>query len=324
MKPFESFMATYLDEYLLYRETLGYSKKNLRGYLLAFDRYLTEQNAHWDSLKPSFFLEVRVRFKIKPRWFNEFLSAIRGLFQFLIRKGLCEENPIEDVPPLPKIYFVPFIFSPDQIDQLLKTLNQRIRNTDKHFFRDFSLYMAIFLLVRCGLRISEPLRLLIKHFRPEEATIYIEKTKFSKDRLIPVPKAVCREMENYLSARKSLLPKDNNPYLLAYKQQKPIPKYQVRYFFHQAVKDIGLDRPKKKIGDLSFGSPTPHSLRHSFAINTLKAIKDRGDSPQHALPVLAVYMGHSNYHYTGAYLKVNDAEHLEGLIAFAKSQQDFI
>jgi integrase len=75
---------------------------------------------------------------------------------------------------------------------------------------------------------------------------------------------------------------------------------------------------------LTFGSPTPHSLRHSFAINTLKRIKDQGKSPQHALPVLAAYMGHRKYQYTAAYLKVRDAKHLAGLIDFAKSQIDLI
>jgi len=63
-----------------------------------------------------------------------------------------------------------------------------------------------------------------------------------------------------------------------------------------------------------------YSLRHSFAINTLNKIKARGESPQHALPVLATYMGHRKYQYTGAYLKVKDAKHRAGLIEFVKSR----
>ena len=132
------------------------------------------------------------------------------------------------------------------------------------------------------------------------------------------------EIENYLQVRKTLLPDDQNPYLLAGKENKPLTDEKVWRLFHKAVKDISLAGSKQIMGNMAFGSPTPHSLRHAFAINTLKRIKERGKSPQNALPVLAVYMGHRKYQYTAAYLKVSDAKHLEGLINFAKSQLDLI
>jgi hypothetical protein len=49
---------------------------------------------------------------------------------------------------------------------------------------------------------------------------------------------------------------------------------------------MGITQPRKKLGNIIFNPPTPHCLRHSFAVNTLKAIKERGASPQYALPVL--------------------------------------
>jgi integrase len=67
---------------------------------------------------------------------------------------------------------------------------------------------------------------------------------------------------------------------------------------------------------MTFNPPTPHSLRHSFAINTLIAIKERGQSTQNALPVLSQYMGHSNYTYTAIYLKVADAKRRKDLFDF--------
>ncbi len=75
------------------------------------------------------------------------------------------------------------------------------------------------------------------------------------------------------------------------------------------------------IDNMRFGAPTPHSLRHSFAINTLKRIKDKGKSPQQALPILSVYMGHSKYRYTAVYLKLTDAEHRRHLVDFTISRQ---
>lgn len=162
------------------------------------------------------------------------------------------------------------------------------------------------------------------HYRQEEKTLYIEKTKFKKDRLIPVPMAVATEMENYLAVRDTLLCNDHNSYLLAANKQKGLRDDQIRSTFHRAVKNIGLDLQRQVIGNKNFNSPTPHSLRHAFAVNTLKRIKDRGKSAQNALPVLAVYMGHVEYKHTIKYLKVLDAEHRQQLFHFVTSQKEDI
>jgi site-specific recombinase XerD len=324
MKPFESFMADKLNQYLMYRHNVGYANNGATSALLAFDQYLKKQDADWQSLQPMFFLELREKINKKPRSVNTILSVLRTFFQYLVRQGIYTENPLEDVPPLAQTYFVPFVFSPQQIELLLSAACNRIRKAQKHFLKDLAIYLAIVLLARCGMRIKEPLRALLTHYRQDDGTIYIERTKFRKDRLIPVPKAALIEIENYLAVRKAFCANDQNPYLLAGRNQNGLRDYQVRFAFHQAVKDIGLDRPKRVLANMTFGSPTPHSLRHSFAINTLKRIRDQGKSPQHALPVLAIYMGHRKYQYTAAYLKVRDAKHLAGLIDFAKSQINII
>jgi len=148
-----------------------------------------------------------------------------------------------------------------------------------------------------------------------------ERYPFKKDRLIPVPKAALMEIENYLAVRQCICPDDPNPYLLAGKKQKALRDYQVRFAFHRAVKDIGLNQPRRVIGNINFSAPTPHSLRHSFAVNTLKAIKERGKCPRNALPVLATYMGHSEYKYTSVYLRVTDALSRNQLVEFALWQK---
>ncbi len=321
MKNFESFMAQDLEQYVTYRQQLGYSMKSIQSRLSAFDRYLKQQNTHQDLMHPSFFLQLRANIAQNPSTVNGVLSELRSFFKFLVRRGIYARNPLQDVSPLPKTHFVPFVFSPEQIDQLLTAVCKRLRQTEYSYLKDMSQYMAILLMARCGLRISEPLRMMRHHYRQEEKTLYIEKTKFKKDRLVPVPMAAATEIENYLAVRDSLLRNDHNPYLLAGFNQKGLNQNALRWGFRQAVKDIGLNRAKQTVGNITFGAPVPHSLRHSFAVNTLKQIKDRGGSRQHALPVLATYMGHRKYQSTSAYLKVSDAKDITGLIEFAKSQK---
>jgi integrase/recombinase XerD len=317
MKPFESFLANQLNEYVSYREDLGYSVKPLRDHLRFLDRYLSQTTADWDCFTPSFFLEMRAKLKMKPATVNKVLSTARYFFQFLIRRGHIAGNPLQDIPLLKEHTPIPFVFSPDQIDHLLETICKRLRKGKTTFLTDLAKYMSVLLMARCGVRISEPLRLLCHHYRPDDGTIYIEKTKFRKDRLIPVPKAVMAEIENYLSVRQALLPNDQNPYLLAAKDQKPFIDQQIRFFFRKSIKVLGLDQSRKIVGKTIFNPPTPHCLRHSFAINTLVAIKARRESPQHALPVLAAYLGHSHYKHTAIYLKVADAISRKNLVDFS-------
>ena len=324
MKNFESFMAPQLEAFLAYRKTLGYAIKNYRSYLNILDRYLKQTKTDWDSLRPGFFLNMRADLNMESRSLNRIISTTRVFFTFLIRHGYMDDNPLQDIPLLKENAIIPFIFSPGQIDQLLEAMCKRLRKSKGYFLNDIGLYMAVLLMARCALRISEPLKLLRKHYRRDDKTIYIEETKFKKDRLIPVPKTTITEIENYLSVREFLLSHDDNPYLLAGRKQKPLADYQVRYLFRKVLKDMGLDQPRKVIGHMNFSQPTPHSLRHSFAVNTLKNIKERGKSTQHALPVLAVYMGHSEYKHTTVYLKFLDAEHRQGLLEFAISHQEEI
>jgi site-specific recombinase XerD len=322
MKRFESFLASQLEEFLAYREHLGYAKQTPLSHLRTFDRYLKKKKPVEEILLPSFFLELRADLKIESRSVNRVLSTVRVFFRFLKRQEYYPENPLRDIPYLPENSILPFVFSPAEIDQLLATICKNMRKSKWYYLKDLSGYMAILLLARCGLRISEPLRLQLHHYRPQEKTIYIQETKFKKDRLIPVPKSVAAQIENYLAVLHSLLPNSRNPYLLVGNDHKGLNDQWIRTVFHRTVKDIGLDQSRRIIGSTNFSAPTPHSLRHSFAVNTLKDIKQRGECPQNALPILAVYMGHSEYKHTVKYLRVLDAEQRREMAAFATSHQE--
>ena len=320
MKQFKSYLAPQFEDYIRYRRQLGYETQNLRSQLLMFDRCLVEQQMEQNSFTPAFFLQLQTRLPWQPSTTNTMFSNLRMFFQYLVRKGDFKENPLKDIPRLQQRHYIPFVFSPEQTDQLLSAVCKRLRKTRTHYLKDSGVYLVILLLARCGLRISEPLKLLINHYRPGENTLYIAKTKFKKDRLIPIPKSVAVELDNYLQLRKTLLPGDHNPYFLAADHHKGFSTHQASRAFHQAVKDIGLEGSRKTIANTTFGSPTAHSLRHSFAINTLKRIREQGKSPQNALPTLAAYMGHSEYKHTLTYLKVLDANQRQGLVHFVTSK----
>jgi integrase len=284
------------------------------------DHYLAERQGERTSFTPAFFLQLRKRLPWQPCTINQVFSTLRVFFNYLVRQGEVKENPLKDIPPLKEWYYLPFIFSPQQTDQFLNAVCARIHKNHLYYLKDSAVYVAILLLARCGLRISEPLRLLLHHYRPGEDTLYIAQTKFKKDRLLPIPKSVAVGLDNYLQLRKTLIPDDYNPSLLVAHPNKGLSAHQVSRAFHRAVKDIGLAHSRKTIANTTFGAPTAHSLRHSFAINTLNRIRAQGKSVQNALPTLAAYLGHSEYKHTLVYLKVLDAKQRQRLVHFVTSK----
>ena len=50
-KPFESFLATQIEEFIAYRQSLGYSLRPVRDFLLIFDRYLMESKTNRGLLR---------------------------------------------------------------------------------------------------------------------------------------------------------------------------------------------------------------------------------------------------------------------------------
>ena len=323
MKTFESFLAPQFEAYLLRRQQLGYNPSSQESDLRAFDRYLIKTQADWDSLlKPSFYLELRSTLKLEASSSNKLFISLRNLFDYFIRQQIVRENPLKDIPRLEEKLFIPFVFSPAQIDQIVSTHCSQIRKTKHFFLTDLAVYLAVVMLARLGMRISEPLKILRAHYRKEDGTLYIERTKFHKERLIPAPKAVLMDIDNYLKIRQALLGKSKNPYLLVGREDKTITTNQIKYAFNRTIKTIGIEQPKQVAGNMTFGAPIPHSLRHSFAINMVKGFREQGKDPEHALPFLAAYMGHKKYKYTAAYLKVLHADQRQGLIEFSKAFRD--
>ena len=311
MKPFESVLSEKLEEFIAYRKSLGYSQTNIRTYLRHLDSYVIRHHSRWSDFTGAYFIQFKSQLKYAPYTVNGILSMTRTFFKYLQRTVCIEDNPLKEIPRTPLTPYIPYLFSEEDTQRLLSAASNRIRKSPQYFFRDYKLYIILMLLVHCGLRISEPTRLRTTDFDPRYGTIHIRKTKFSKSRIVPVPWPIADQLKNYLSVRKR--EKTNGSYLFPGEKYEEMGIQTIRTLFDQAVNDIGIRQEKVVFDHIRFGKPTPHSLRHSFAVNTLLRIKERGKSPQDALPVLAAYMGHKNYISTAVYLKALDAKQRQGL-----------
>ena len=323
MKPFKSAIAQQIEAYIAYRKDLGVMDKHLRSTLRPFDLFAAQTGLSIQQVNPLDFMDFKKSLKLEPRSINAIIIAARGFFDYLIRIQHLEDNPLKDFPMEREHAFIPFIFSSSQTKWLLDAVHRKIRKNAKHFLNDLAVYTAIFLLAECGMRLSEPLRLKNHHYRKDDGTLYIEKTKFRKDRLIALSFNVIQHLNNYLSVKNTFKSESESQWLLPAPRRGQLRSKRIYAAFHQAVKDISLKTERRLIGNTVFAAPTPHSLRHSFAVNTLERIRARGDNPQDALPILSTYMGHRKYRYTAVYLKTIDARQRRQLLDFSiKAQHD--
>jgi site-specific recombinase XerD len=317
MSKFNSCLANDIDAFIRYRKDIGYTYDKYQNIFTSFDRYVHEKKASLNDMTPSFFLDFRSDLSVEPETINHMFIALRAFFDYLVRIERISVNPLTDIPALKSKNYVPYIFSPQQVESLLEAIEKNIRsNSESNFLIDLAAYSVISLMARCGLRISEPLKLRDEHYRKNERTIYIERTKFNKDRLIPLPESAAIVIDNFQSVRNSIIKQQKFTYLFTISPQGIIKNHTIYKTFQNALQDLKIDPLRYQAGNITFGQPIPHSFRHSFALNTLRFACQKGRNPENVLPILAAYMGHSDYSYTMKYLKVLDSEHRNNWVDF--------
>ena len=323
---FNSFLNSKFEEYIVYRQTYGFTGRNERDNLVVFDQYLQRKRCKLLSeLDGIFFLEMVAAESERclPQTVGKRISVLHKFFQYLERIQFIENNPLTFMARPKGLYYQPHIFNPQEIKIILDYLSQRIwHNRSKNFFlARFSHYTALSLQAACGLRISEVINLKIEHFNPKDETLYIHRSKFRKDRLIPISNKTIMNLQNYLDIRRSQLGTVNeNPYFfLTYWKDKGNRKTLAQYFV-MAVKELGMYQPPQIKGNVIMGPPCTHSLRHSFAVNTIRRWKAEGKNINQIADTLATYMGHCSFSNTQTYLKA--LNHAPEILIFDYKQGD--
>ena len=194
----------------------------------------------------------------------------------------------------------PYIFSPDDIVRLVQAAAQ-----SGHPFRRQT-YRTLFSLLSCtGLRVSEAIRLRLEDITPDG--MLIRNSKFRKSRLVPLHQTARAGLERYLEYRLSYAPFDNHVFVSL--RGTPLLVPDVEKAFSLAVDRIGIQRKPR---------PTPHSLRHTFAVRALEASPDSRERIAEHMLALSTYLGHSSVSHTYWYLEATP-ELMEGIAARCES-----
>lgn len=206
------------------------------------------------------------------------ISALRALGEYLVRKGIWQENVtlLLDRPKVAKN--LPMVLSVEQIDSLLACID----TSTPIGRRDDALFELIY---SCGLRISEACSLKVMNVHMEEGIILVH-GKGDKERLVPFGDRAAEKLDFYLKEVRPELVKGRN-----------VAEVFVNYK-GEPISRKGVWKKFKQLETLSGVQAKVHTLRHSFATHLLSGGAD--------LRSVQELLGHADLSTTTIYTHVTD------------------
>jgi integrase len=124
--------------------------------------------------------------------------------------------------------------------------------------------------------------------------LHIRKTKFRKDRLVPVHSSTLAVLRDYAKHREATFPERKTPAFFISSRGTRLSPTGLTSAFKAATSLADLDQNGKRL--------RPHDLRHRFAVKRLAIWHQERADVRAALPLLATYLGHTRYSDTAYYV----------------------
>jgi tyrosine recombinase XerC len=209
------------------------------------------------------------------------LAAIRGLYDWMMRRGELTQNPADLVPSPKQERSLPKVLRADQIAALLDGIPARspLEVRDRAMLE---------LAYSCGLRCEEIVNLDLDatDFDGEQLRVT---GKGQKTRILPVGEPAQRALERYLaSARPQLVAAGDEPALFVSRRGMRLSPSDVRRRLQRWVRESAVA-----------GNVSPHALRHSFATHMLEGGAD--------LRSIQELLGHTSISTTQIYTQVESS-----------------
>ncbi len=278
----EAIVNQYLDACWLEK---GLSNNSLNAYrtdLYSFARWLEQSRQagllDCTDMDVNGYLAWRYQQKFNARSTARFLSALRGLYQYLVRENRLSTDPtlLIEMPKLGKP--LPKSLSEADVERLLNSpdLDDPIGLRDKAMLE---------LLYACGLRVSELVAVTTHDINLRQGVVRMM-GKGNKERLVPMGEEAMDWLQRYVKeARPQLLKFPDDPVLFPSNRGEQMTRQTFWHRIKHYVRVAGIGVPV-----------SPHTLRHAFATHLLNHGAD--------LRVVQLLLGHSDLSTTQIYTHV--------------------
>lgn len=273
-----------IDQYLnsqLYERQLSINTVNAYARdLTVLESWRRDKNFdEWQRFSPADIRDIAAtafRRGQSPSSIQRLLSSIRNFFKFLIKEGLLENNPAQDISAPKKSRRLPKVLDIDEISHLLN-----IPGDDALAKRDRAI---LELFYSSGLRLSELTGLNLHDLDLAEGSTRVI-GKGNKQREVPVGKMARQALSEWLKVRGELLKGDTSAIFIS-KLGKRLSVRSVQSRIDHWSKQLGLHQHVH-----------PHMLRHSFASHMLESSGD--------LRAVQELLGHADISTTQIYTHLN-------------------
>lgn len=291
MSDFADRLATKVGDYILLRRSLGHVFEVQAATLKAFHRFVARQD-HPGPLTGDLALAFVLTCDVTPNVRQRRHAVLRCFAEYLTIFEPTTE--VLDPQALPRSRAIPPARILDDAE-LARLLAAALEITAGDSMRGRTLYTLLGLLASTGLRSGEALRLDRTDVDLVRGVLEIRRTKFRKDRLVPVHSTTCAQLRAYASERDRTFPRAKSAAFFFSLRGERLSSTGLSKAFRQARDRAGLDGDHPR-------QLRPHDLRHRFAITRLVTSYRAGVDVQAQLPLLATYLGHVRYSDTAYYI----------------------
>lgn len=279
-------LARAVRSYLAVRRASGFRLKDAGRHLRTFAAYSDARRRH--------FIKTREAVDWARRGGSVVERARRLGHIIRCARYLHAEDPRHEIPA--QIFGrerwprrPPYLLTDEQICQLIELAAQSGYRTLRR-----QTYSTLFGLLSCtGLRVSEAIRLRYSDITQDG--LLVRETKFHKSRLVALHPTARAALERYMGQRRPYAPFDDHVFISL--RRKPLLITDVESAFRTVAHKMGLPVGRGQ------RHPTPHSLRHAFAVRALRSCPDGRDRITQHMLMLSTYLGHSKPAMTYWYLE---------------------
>lgn len=255
--------------------------------LSSLDQYLAEIDFPQKELTEDILTPWISSIPGKSKTINEKVGAVRGFVKYLDSLGIPAFLPES---PKVKSEYIPYIYSEAEIQKIMHyadNLSPRKPGSCSPFLQ-LKIPMALRILYGCGTRLGETMALQRKDVCFKEGTLFLRKTKFSKERLIPIHDSLLEILKRYCLTLGIM----DNPEAYLFPGDKPgrhYTKRQMDAWFAEILKLANIDQRDKSPNDRG---ACLHCFRHLFVLKSMQQLEAVGHPVDINDLLLPTYLGH--------------------------------
>ena len=291
MSTFATTVANSIERYIALQHSLGYQFRKQASSLHSFLGYIRATHAR-GPLSQALAVDFVMASDLTPNGRAIRYALIRRFAAYHAAFDPRTESLDRRALPRSRAVLPPRILSKEELRSLMAA-SERVSTEQP--LRGRTLTTVIGLLASTGLRSGEALRLDRADVDLASGVLQIRKTKFRKDRLVPVHATTLTALQEYVRHRDLAFPMLKTPAFFVSTRGVRLSSSGLYYGFEQACALAGSNTHATK-------RLRPHDLRHRFAVTRLAEWHRQRVDVQSMLPLLATYLGHARYSDTAYYI----------------------